>query len=620
MRETSFIEQNKEKWKEFEQILDRQYKDPDKLNELFVQITDDLSYSRTFYPNRSVRVYLNGLAQKIFFSIYQNRKSSANRLIAFWTDELPQLIYEALKQFRLAFGIFLLSCCIGVLSSSMDSEFPRVILGDDYVDMTIENIESNDPMAVYKQKGEFGMTLGITGNNLFVAFLTFVMGVFLGIGTIAILLRNGIMLGSFQYFFVEQGLFRESFLTIWIHGTLEISAIIIAGAAGLTLGKGLLFPGTYTRLQSFQRSARRGLKIMVGIAPLILMAGFFEGYLTRHTETPDIVRGLFILTCLLFVLVYFVWYPWMKSKKGFNTAYQETKIPADNLQKINFRQIKSSGQIFADIFIFYKKYSGRLILVALLSSILYTSLAIFPGSASPTELLYFPAGLFGTLSVFDQFFVNEDIGLHLIGINTLCFSILMAFTFHLLHRESSEDTSNHRFTFSKFLKAVAGSVLLLLLFQTNDWYTFFLVCILASVPILWTYVMIVENKGLIPGFRRMLGLVQQNVGRVLTTLLILLFIGFLFFSIVDTMLLSFYLEMVNLIVHLSAEAMAQLSIVLLTFITVFIFYLIFTLILIGLALVYHTLLEIKEANFLKEKIKTIGLINKIKGLEKESSY
>ena len=112
---------------------------------------------------------------------------------------------------------------------------------------------------------------------------------------------------------------------------------------------------------------------------------------------------------------------------------------------------------------------------------------------------------------------------------------------------------------------------------------------------------------------------QQNIGRVLTMLLILLFIGFLFFSIVDTMLLSFYLEMVNLIVHLPEEAMAQLSIVLLTFITMFIFYLIFTLILIGLALVYHTLLEIKEANYLKERIKSIGLINKIKGLEKESS-
>ena len=72
MRETHFIKQNKDKWKEFERILEFKEKDPDKLNDLFVQITDDLSYSRTYYPNRSVRVYLNNLAQQIFYSIYKN--------------------------------------------------------------------------------------------------------------------------------------------------------------------------------------------------------------------------------------------------------------------------------------------------------------------------------------------------------------------------------------------------------------------------------------------------------------------------------------------------------------------------------------------------------------------
>ena len=74
MRETNFIEQNKKKWKDFERVLDGQYEDPEKLNELFIQVTDDLSYSRTYYPNRSVRVYLNGLAQKVFFSIYKSKK------------------------------------------------------------------------------------------------------------------------------------------------------------------------------------------------------------------------------------------------------------------------------------------------------------------------------------------------------------------------------------------------------------------------------------------------------------------------------------------------------------------------------------------------------------------
>ncbi|MFK7935862.1 MAG: stage II sporulation protein M, partial [Saprospiraceae bacterium] len=229
MRETKFIEQNKDKWAAFERVLKDEGKSPEALDKLFVQITDDLSYSRTFYPNRSVRVYLNGLAQQIFVRIYKNRKSDRNRLFTFWTDELPQLLYNARRELLLSFLIFALGLLIGILSGAMDSDFAEVILGERYVEMTLKNIRSGDPMAVYKESSPFGMSFGITINNLWVAFLTFVMGVFASIGAILILFRNAVMVGVFQYFFIEQALFIESFLTIWTHGTLEISAIIIAG-------------------------------------------------------------------------------------------------------------------------------------------------------------------------------------------------------------------------------------------------------------------------------------------------------------------------------------------------------------------------------------------------------
>ena len=283
MRETKFIKQNKDKWTEFERTLENAKKDPDKLNDLFVQITDDLSFSRTFYPNRSVRVYLNGLAQRIFSIIYKKRKAKQYRLITFWTEELPLLFYRARRDFLIALLVFGFAFLIGLVSSRMDPEFAEIILGNDYIEMTKENIASGDPMAVYKQKGRFDSSLAITVNNLWVAFLTFIIGAIYGVGTIAILIRNGVMVGAFQYFFIERGLFWESFLTIWIHGTLEISAIIIAGAAGLTMGRGLAFPGTFSRLRSFQQSAKRGLKILIGIAPIFIIAGFIEGF---H-DSPD---------------------------------------------------------------------------------------------------------------------------------------------------------------------------------------------------------------------------------------------------------------------------------------------------------------------------------------------
>lgn len=153
------------------------------------------------------------------------------------------------------------------------------------------------------------MFLGITINNIFVSFYCFAMGIVTSFGTGFILMQNGIMLGSFQYFFYEQGLLWESALAIWLHGTLEISAIIISGAAGLSLGNGWLFPGTYSRAESFRRGARRGLKIIVGTIPVFVVAGFIEGFFTRHTHWPDAVRLSIILLSLSFVLYYYIYLP-----------------------------------------------------------------------------------------------------------------------------------------------------------------------------------------------------------------------------------------------------------------------------------------------------------------------
>jgi uncharacterized membrane protein SpoIIM required for sporulation len=198
---------------------------------------------------------------------------------------------------------------IGVISSSGDSGFVRLILGDSYVNMTLENIDKGDPMAVYKKMNGVDMFLGITFNNIRVSFFAFTMGLIFSFGTGWILLRNGIMLGAFQYFFHIHNLLLDSVLVIWIHGTLEISAIIIAGAAGLTLGNGFLFPGTYTRRQSFMIGAREGLKMIVSLIPIFIIAGFLESFVTRHTGMPIFLSLAIILGSLAFVIWYFIIYP-----------------------------------------------------------------------------------------------------------------------------------------------------------------------------------------------------------------------------------------------------------------------------------------------------------------------
>ena len=150
MRETQFIQQNQEKWREFENELNNPRPDPDKLNDIYVQVTDDLSYARTFYPARLVRAYLNGLAQVVFIGIYKQKKSPFGKIKEFFVEELPQTIYECRTAFMWALIFGVLSFIIGYFSTMMDPEFPRIILGDEYVDMTNKYIHSGDPMKVYK--------------------------------------------------------------------------------------------------------------------------------------------------------------------------------------------------------------------------------------------------------------------------------------------------------------------------------------------------------------------------------------------------------------------------------------------------------------------------------------
>jgi uncharacterized membrane protein SpoIIM required for sporulation len=306
MREPLFVKQNAAKWSSFEQSPTD---DPDELAERFIQITDDLAYAKTFYPKSKTTAYLNGLAAGLHQSIYKNKSEKSNRFLTFWKYELPILFKTYQRPLLYSFIFFIIFCSIGALSAKYDENFVRLILGDGYVDMTNANIAKGDPFGVYKQGGETLMFLAIAANNIYVSLVTFVSGVIFSVGSIYFLFRNGLMLGSFQYYFFSKGLGLKSILVVWIHGTLEISAIMIAGAAGIILGNSLLFPKTYTRMVSLKRGAKDGMKVAIGIVPILIVAAFFEGFVTRHTEMPLWLSITILTSSLLFIIWYVIIYP-----------------------------------------------------------------------------------------------------------------------------------------------------------------------------------------------------------------------------------------------------------------------------------------------------------------------
>ncbi len=328
MREAAFVKQNKDKWLKFENVItNKDQIHPDELSNLYIEVTDHLSYAQTFYPKSKTLEYLNYLASQSHQIIYKTKRESSKRFITFFTKEFPLLMYTYQKQLLIAFLTFFLFTIIGAYSAAHDGAFVRSILGDGYVNMTLSNIEKGDPMAVYKEQGELNMFLGITINNIRVAMYAFIFGILFSVGSLMIIMRNAIMLGSFQYFFFEQGVGWESVRTIWIHGTIEISVIIIAGCAGMVLGNSILFPGTYTRLASFKKGMKNGLKIVVSTVPLFIVAGFLEGFVTRHTEMPDWLAILIISSSLALIIFYYVIYPRQQYKQQQLDIANTPKIP-----------------------------------------------------------------------------------------------------------------------------------------------------------------------------------------------------------------------------------------------------------------------------------------------------
>ena len=275
----------------------------------FTELVNDLGYAKTFYPQSKVTQYLNGLASRIYLGIYRNKKEESSRIVRFWKTELPLVVRKHHREILYSFIIFILFAVMAAFSAAHDETFVRGVLSDQYIDMTEDNIARGDPFGVYKQDNPLNMFVWIAVHNIKVAFIIYLAGFLLSLGTVWFLFQNGVMLGAFQYYFFSRGLGWKSILVIWIHGTLEISSFIIAGAAGLVLGNSILFPGTHKRGYALRRGAKDGLKLMVGLVPIFVAAAFLEGFVTRYASMPIWLSLFILLGSLSFIIWYFVVYP-----------------------------------------------------------------------------------------------------------------------------------------------------------------------------------------------------------------------------------------------------------------------------------------------------------------------
>ena len=526
-------------------------------------------------------------------------------------------MYESRWEVLLAFLVFVLTFLVGAFSQSMDPNFANTILGEGYVSMTIENIEKGDPMAVYKSSGPFGMSLGIISNNLYVAFLTFIFGIFASIGSIGILVSNGVMVGVFQYFFYERGLLGESFLTIWMHGAIEISSIVLAGAAGIVMGKGLLFPGTYHRLKAFQITAQRGLKIYIGIVPPIIIAGFIEGYITRLTNTPDMVRLLFILGSFTIMIGYFVVFPIIKHRRGFKSKPQIPFLLPDDDVPIKLNTIKTAGNIFKDILTLYRRHGKVIIKFSAAMAALFVAIIFMTTNKEIGEIFAFAKQFGSALTTLSQLLDFEEIYPYINAFifGGIAWQVSRIISFEKNKNKPDKNSKDILIWILAIIPALAFQYVLISVGSHGGFIIFlpFLLPLVLSVLVGIFYIKPNPLAAISRGPQYMF----RHLGVEISLQVILMGMGFLLISLASSTILYFLIYLFGMNFQADNQWISYATPIIFTFLSEFLIFIAFFGFAFGASLTWFSAREISEANSLRESIKKIGTEKRIKGMLRE---
>ncbi|WP_078380492.1 stage II sporulation protein M [Sutcliffiella halmapala] len=307
MNVNQFVKLHRDEWKELEIIVTNLHKRKNitgtqlrQFHRLYQKIAQHLSYSQTFFPNEEVTPYLNGLVSKSHNLLYKDQISSWKQARYFFGTKFVGLLAEQWKFVLLAMLLFTL----GGVGSFAAVASDQLLL---YSILPPEMANSFDPMRLGEIDGQVDaplMSASIMTNNIQVAFLAFAGGITFGLLTIYVLIYNGIIVGAIAALFWHYGKTYEFWAYIVPHGMIELTAIFIAGGAGLLMGYKLVVPGDYSRAYQLKVQAKRSVQLLLGTIPLFIIAGVIEGFITPAAislETKYFVAILTVLGLILYI-------------------------------------------------------------------------------------------------------------------------------------------------------------------------------------------------------------------------------------------------------------------------------------------------------------------------------
>jgi uncharacterized membrane protein SpoIIM required for sporulation len=299
-----WLEKRKPYWARLEELVQRSsrgvaalsHNELRELGLLYRQTASDLATVREDPTNKQLTAYLNQLLGRAHNLIYMGQKPKVSGIVGFYLHAYPRVFRETLPQTLLATAIFLVMAIVGWAVAVHDPGFAYRILGPHMME-TIERHEmwTDSIVGIKPVAGSWIMT-----NNLGVAFSTFALGITGGIGTIYMMVFNGLLLGVVGEATWRGGMALQLWSFVAPHGVLELPAICIAGGAGLEIARGLLFPGLLPRKESLSQAGGRASRLLLGTIPMLVVAGIIEGFFSP-SKAPVAMK--FSLAAVLFTLL-----------------------------------------------------------------------------------------------------------------------------------------------------------------------------------------------------------------------------------------------------------------------------------------------------------------------------
>jgi uncharacterized membrane protein SpoIIM required for sporulation len=310
-----FVESRRSRWEDLERLLHllEQGKTHDlragadllQIGRLYREATADLARIQAHRPDGApsddLEIYLNHLVARAHGQIYRSPAPGWSRIWGFLRVTFPRTFRRTAKWTLLATGIFALGSLFGFGVTTLDDSFAPLIVSPAILRMVEEGrVWFDSILAIRPLASSMIMT-----NNISVTFTAFAFGIFCGLGTVYVLAFNGLMVGTLAALCHIHGLDVPFWSFVLPHGVIELTAIWIAGGAGLLLGSGLVAPGDLPRRDSLVRRGRRSIELILGCIPLLVVAGAVEGFVSpSHVPAAlkFVVAGILLLLLLFYLL------------------------------------------------------------------------------------------------------------------------------------------------------------------------------------------------------------------------------------------------------------------------------------------------------------------------------